>query len=80
MNNVIYRANDNDLIGYCADLQAEIKQGLQDFASDDNWEEVKDLSDLLLDLNGWQDNPNLLVVSDNNGMGYNIKEYVKENE
>ena len=44
---------------------------------DDNWEEAKDLADLLLDLNEWADNENLLVLSNNNGMGYTIKEYEK---
>lgn len=78
MSNVLYRDSDNAMIGYPSGLQCEIKDGLLDHAKSDNWEEVKDLADLLLDLNGWQNNPNLLVVSDNNGMGWSIKEYKGE--
>lgn len=78
MSNVLYRDSDNAMIGYCKDLQNEVKDGLLDHAKCNGWEEVKELSDLLLDLNGWQDNPNLLVLSDNNGMGYTINEYKGE--
>lgn len=50
---------------------------IEDYIKDDNWEEAKDMADVLLDLNEWADNGNLLVLSDNNGMGYTIKEYEK---
>ena len=47
------------------------------YGKNEEWESTKDLADLLLDFNGWADNENLLVLSDNNGMGYSIKEYEK---
>jgi hypothetical protein len=78
MSNVINRDTDGAIIGYSKDIQEELKQGLRNFANDNEWEEVKELADLLLDLNGWQDSPNLLVLSDNNGMGYTIREYKGE--
>lgn len=77
MSNVIYNDND-ELIGYHKDLVAELTDSLTDYVEDKNWEEVKDIADLLLDLNGWADNTNLLVISANNGMGWTIREYKGE--
>lgn len=74
-NNVIYNDNNNSTIGYYKDLKAELKKIIEDYIKEDNWEEAKDMADLLLDLNAWTDNGNLLVLSDNNGMGYTIREY-----
>lgn len=76
-NNIIYNANNNNTIGYYKDLKAELKKIIEDYIKEDNWEEAKDMVDLLLDLNERTDNGNLLVLSDNNGMGYTIKEYEK---
>lgn len=76
-NNVIYNDSNNSTIGYYKDLKAELKKIIEDYIKEDNWEEAKDMADLLLDLNAWTDNGNLLVLSDNNGMGYSIKEYEK---
>ena len=79
MNNCIYNNNDNSIIGYYKDIKAGIKKIVEDYIKEDNWEEAKDMADLLLDLNGRADNGNLLVLSDNNGMGWSIREY-KEGE
>lgn len=75
-NNVICNGNE-DLIGYHKDIVAYIKSCLKDYVEDDNWEEVQDMANILLDLNGWADNERLLVLSENNGMGWTIKEYEK---
>lgn len=76
-DNVIYDDNRNETIGFYKDLVAYVKTCLDDYKKDDNWEQVKDMADLLLDLNAWADNENLLVLSDANGMGYVIYEYKK---
>ena len=76
-DNIIYNSNNNITIGYQKDLVAYLKTCLDDYKKQDNWEEVKDMADLLLDFNEWADNGNLLVLSDNNGMGWTIKEYEK---
>ena len=78
MSNVIYRDTDNSMIGYAKDIATELKEQIMDYVKENNWEEAKDLCDLILDLNAYADSDNLLVVSDNNGMGYTIKEYEKE--
>ena len=76
-DNIIYNSYNNTHIGYQKDLVAYIKTCLEDYKKQEAWESVKDIADLLLDLNEWVDNENLLVLSDNNGMGYSIKEYEK---
>lgn len=76
-DNIIYNSYNNTHIGYQKDLVAYIKTCLDDYVKQEAWESVKDLSELLLDFGAWTDNENLLVLSDNNGMGYAIKEYEK---
>ena len=76
-DNIIYNSNNNSTIGYQKDLVAYIKTWLGDYIKQEEWENAKDIADLLLDFNAWADNENLLVLSDNNGMGYTIKEYEK---
>lgn len=77
MENCIFNDENNNTIGYYKDIKAGLKKQAEEYLKDDNWEEAKDISDLLLDLEGWADNERLLVLSDNNGMGYTIKEYEK---
>ena len=76
-NNVIYNDENNTTIGYQKDLVAYVKSCLDDYEKENNWEQVKEMADLLLDFNEWADNENLLVLSDANGMGYVINEYQK---
>lgn len=76
-DNIIYNSYNNTQIGYQKDLVAYLKTCLDEYVKQDDWENAKDLADLLLDFNAWADNENLLVLSDNNGMGYSIKEYEK---
>lgn len=76
-DNIIYNSYNNTQIGYQKDLVAYLKTCLDEYVKQDDWENAKDLADLLLDFNAWADNENLLVLSDNNGMGYTIKEYEK---
>ena len=76
-DHIIYNSYNNTHIGYQKDLVAYLKTCLEDYKKQEAWESVKDIADLLLDFNEWADNENLLVLSDNNGMGYSIKEYEK---
>lgn len=76
-DNIIYNSNDNTQIGYQKDLMAYLKTCLNEYAEQDEWENVEDIAELLDELGKWSDNGNLLVLSDNNGMGYTIKEYEK---
>lgn len=76
-DNIIYNSYNNTHIGYQKDLVAYVKTCLEDYKKQEAWESVKDMADLLLDLNKWADNENLLVLSDGNGMGWSIREYEK---
>lgn len=76
-DNIIYDSNNNTHIGFHKDLVAYVVECLDDYKKDDDWEQVGDMAEILLDLNGWADNENLLVLSNNNGMGYTIREYEK---
>ena len=77
MDNCIYDDENNITIGFRKDLQGGLKKIIEDYIKDNNWEEVSELVDVLIELNEMTDNNNLLVLSDNNGMGYTIKEYEK---
>lgn len=79
-DNIIYNSYNNTHIGYQKDLVAYLKTCLEDYAKQEDWEQVKDMADLLLDFNGWADNESLLVLSDGNGMGWSIREYNKNME
>lgn len=76
-DNIIYNSYNNTHIGYQKDLVAYIKTCLDDYVKQEAWENARDMADLLLDFNALADNENLLVLSDNNGMGYTIREYKK---
>ena len=78
MDNCIYDSNNNNIIGFYKDIKAGLKKQIEEYIKDDNWEEAKDMADLLLDLNARTDNGRLLVLSNNNGMGYTINEYKGE--
>lgn len=75
MNNCIYNDNDNSIIGYYKDIKAGLKKIIEDYIKEDNWDEVKDMTEVLQELNEMEDKGGLLVLSDNNGMGYTITEY-----
>lgn len=77
MENCIFNDDNNNTIGYYKDLKAGVIKIIEDYIKEDNWEEAKDMVDILGELYGWRENTNLLVLSDNNGMGYTIKEYEK---
>ena len=78
MNNCIYNDNDNSIIGYYKDIKAGLKKIIEDYIKEDNWDEVKDMTEVLQELNEMDDKGALLVLSDNNGMGYTISEYKGE--
>ena len=77
MDNCIFNDEDNSTIGFYKDLQSGLKKQAEEFLAEDNWEEAREITDTLVDLLAWADNKNLLVLSDNNGMGYTIDEYKK---
>ena len=76
-DNLIFRNSTGRVYGFYKDLREGLVKQVEEFTEQENWEMVKTMADLLLDMNAWADNDNMLVLSDNNGMGYTIKEYEK---
>lgn len=76
-DNVIFNDRTENTYGFYGDLRENIIKQLEEFTERQDWEYVKEMADLLLDMNAWADNENMLVLSANNGMGYTIKEYEK---
>ena len=76
MENCILNDRDNT-IGYYKDIKAGLKEQAEEFIKSDNFEMAQELADILLELEAYTDNESLLVLSENNGMGWTIKEYEK---
>ena len=77
MNNWIYNDNTNNTYGFYGGMKAELIEQLKEFTKDEDWEKVQEMTELLTDLEEWKESDNMLVLSENNGMGYTIKEYEK---
>lgn len=76
-DNVIFNDRTENTYGFYKDLRENIIKQLEEFTEQQDWEYVKDMADLLIDITAWENNENMLVLSANNGMGYTIKEYEK---
>lgn len=76
-DNIIFNDATNNNIGFYKDMKRMLQGQAEEFIRSENWEMAKEVADILLDLNAYADNESLLVLSDNNGMGYTIKEYEK---
>lgn len=76
-DNIIFNDVTNNNIGFYEDMKRMLQGQAEEFIRSENWEMAKEVADILLDLNAYADNESLLVLSDNNGMGYTIKEYEK---
>ena len=76
-DNTIFNDATNNSIGFYEDMKRMLQGQAEEFIKSENWEMAKDVADVLLDLNAYADNESLLTLSDNNGMGYTIKEYEK---
>lgn len=75
MSNVI--EYNGTLIGYYSDLHKYLCKHIAERVQEEYWEEVKEMADLLLELNAWVSSECLLIIDEHNGMGYTISEYKK---
>lgn len=73
-NNVIYNDND-ECIGYFKDLVALYKGMIKNEIDLDDMDEVKHLAEELTELYKLEDYNGLIVLSENNGMGFTAKKY-----
>ena len=77
MSNVII--NDfGDIIGYYSDLVKEIKDNAGEALTANEYEQVEDMLEVLRLLDRYTDEDGLLVISENNGMGYTVDTYKNE--
>ena len=71
--------NDKDeLIGYYSDLVKEIKDNAREALTANEYEQVEDMLEVLRLLDRYTDEDGLLVISENNGMGYTVDIYKNE--
>ena len=75
-DNTIYNDMD-ETIGYYKDIVALYKDLINSATEDNNTEEVKDLAEQLEEINEFKECEGLLVLSENNGMGFTCREYKK---
>lgn len=73
MNNIIYNDND-EAIGYYDDIVELYKQFMEERP-----EEQEDLQRELDEIKEWANYAELLVLSENNGMGFTCKPYQPNN-
>ena len=76
-DNVIFNDNNNDTIGFYTDLMKLIKGQAKEAIDNNEYEQAKDMVEIMEELYDKRDYDGLLVLSDGNGMGYIINEYKK---
>ena len=77
MTNII-NTPDGDIIGFEGDLIRYLKDILIAKMNASEWEDVQDLAGVLAQLDGTSWEGRLLIISENNGMGYTINQYKGE--
>lgn len=77
-DNVIYNDKD-ECLGYFKDLIVLYKGMVKTELDTDNFEEVENLAKEMQEIEEYKDYEGLLVLSENNGMGFTCKKY-KEGE
>lgn len=73
-DNTIFNDMDETL-GFYKDLVALYQDLIKQATEDNDTEQVKDLAEQLEEINEFKDYDDLLVLSENNGMGFTCKKY-----
>lgn len=76
-DNVIYNDKD-ECLGYFDDLIALYKGMVKTELEIENFEEVENLAKEMQEIEEYKDYEGLLVLSENNGMGFTCKKYKEE--
>lgn len=74
MENCIFNDRD-ETVGYYKDIKAGLEKQGKEFIDSGDYEQAQECCDILLDLEKYRENERLLVLSENNGMGWTISEY-----
>lgn len=73
-DNIILTDRDEQ-VGFYVDLRASLEWSVGDFVKTRDYEMAREMCDLLVELETYSEYEGLLILSDNNGMGYTIKKY-----
>lgn len=76
-DNVIIKDN-GDAIGYYADLSRLGKKYIKEAIDEENWDNVEVILEIQRELEPHKNCEELLVLSENNGMGYTVSVYKGE--
>ena len=76
-DNVIYNDRD-EAIGYYKDLDNLYKELIVSATKQGDYEEVKSLTEQAGEIKEYKEYTELLVLSENNGMGFTVKPYKGE--
>ena len=74
-DNIIFNSEEETTIGFYSDLVRLYKYLIKDKIDLNEYEEAKDLTDELAEIDNFTDYDGLLELSQNNGMGFTCKKY-----
>lgn len=77
MDNCIFDDNTNGSIGFYKDLKSGLIKQTKEFIDKGYYEDATEAITILDDLENYDNYNGLLLIQDNNGMGYTIREYEK---
>lgn len=77
MDNIILKDN-GDAIGYYSDLKRFNKKEMQKAVELNDWESVETFIEIQREMERWSEYDGLLVVSENNGMGWTAQRYKED--
>ena len=76
-SNCIFNDIDDSTIGFYSDMVKLIKEQASNALQANEYEQALDMIEILHELDNYTDYDGLLVLSDNNGMGYTVSQYKK---
>ena len=78
MENCIFDDNTDGTIGFYKDMKSGLVEQGRDFIKSGDYEQARDVCDMLLELEEYREFGGLLLLSENNGMGWTITKYKGE--
>lgn len=72
-DNVIW--HDDDTLGFYDDLKKMLKKQGRDFIEREEYESAQDACELLIELEAYKNYDGILLMTENNGMGWTISKY-----
>lgn len=79
-DNVISDSDNEELIGFYRDLVAYYKHYINEFIANNDTEQAKSYIEELEEINEYSEYDGLLVLSNNNGMGFTCNKYIDDYE